>query len=300
VDEIDEISGEELDVDLEQIREGLGQFRQGDVLDVGKLTWLYSPDSPNHPHLIEGVPADEPVMTQEVRTESRLAAIVSQTCDLRQLPDVDQWVLLAPLQPLAEDDYRDALHGRSVRFFSYPTIPGHKEQERLALDARIIVPLEKMALLSKHIEHIRGLLSEPRRDQLSTFLGNRLGRRAFSDEITNQLIRPLEAGIKRVARNQGFRGFFDSVVYFGVEWTPGKAGASLLALTSQHKREVNKVNQGDVEAVHKRLQDSVTHRLQRSSYEATVYIRDAEEAQAVEILARHQLFPDLHGAILDE
>lgn len=224
--------------------------------------------------------------------------IISQTCDLWQTPDIDQWVLLCPLSPLEAEDYDDALYGRSVRFFSYPPIEGREELERLALDARVIVSLEKMALFSDHVKHVPTPLSEPRRSELSTFLGDRLGRHAFPDEVNEQLIGPIVEGLKRVVRKSSYRSYFDSVVYFGVEWTPGKAAASLLVLTSAHKRQLRKVNENDVGTIHKRLGDAIAHRLRESPYEVSVHLRDVEETRAVEILRRYELRPDLHGTLL--
>jgi hypothetical protein len=300
VDGVDDAE-HELDLGHTEVKARLREFRQGDVLDVGKLAWLYSPDSPNHPSELTGVPAEEPVMTQEAGIEPRLAAIISQTCDLWQTPDIDQWVLLCPLTQLEEDDYADALYGRSVRFFSYPTIEEHEEHEEhehLALDARIIVPLEKMALFSEHIRHVSEPLSEPRRSELSDFLGDRLGRYAFPDEVNELLIGPIVEGLKRVIKKAAYRTYFDAAIYFGVEWTPGKSVASLLVLTSAYKRQMSKVGADDVANIQRRLADAIAHRLKDSPYEVSIDLRDAEATQAVETLRRHEIRPDLHGTLL--
>lgn len=299
MDELGE-RAEELDLDPQAVAAQLGQYRQGDVLDVAKATWLYSPDSPNHPRELEEaeVEAEEPVMSSEAGIETGLSVIVSQTCDVHRLPDTEPYVVLAPLIELEEGDYTHARRGHSVRFFAFPQIQDHEDKENLALDGRMLVSIEKMALLSEHIEHLPCPLTEPDQDRLSAFLGRRLGRKAFSDELNEHLVRPVEEGIKSIAKSQGYKDFFEAVKWIGLGWTPGTGQASVLVLTVQNKRQLAKINDDNMRGAAKKLQGAIAHRLRGSAYDVQVYVQDAEATPAVDILSRHRIVPDLHGAPL--
>lgn len=301
MDELGESTEEELDLDPQEVAARLRQFRQGNILDVGKATWLYSPDSPNNPRELEEaeVEAEEPVMSSEAGIETGLSVVISQTCDVHRLPDVEPYVVLAPLITLDEDDYNDARRGHSVRFFAFPTIEGHEDKENLALDGRMLISLEKLALLSEHIKQVPGPLTEPEQEHLSAFLGRRLGRKAFSAELTEHLVRPVEEGIKSVAKSVGYKDFFEVVTWIGLEWTPGTGQATVLVLTSQNKRQAAKISKDNMKGAQKKLQGAIGHRLKDRAYDAHVYLADAESTQAVEILRRYRIVPDLHGTVLD-
>lgn len=302
MDEPGESTAEELDLDPQELAARLTQFRQGDILDVGKATWLYSPDSPNNPHELEEaeVEAEEPVMSSEAGIETGLSVIVSQTCDVHRLPDVEPYVVLAPLITLDEGTYDDARRGHSVRFFAFPAIGGHEDKENLALDGRMLVSLEKLALLSEHVEHLSGPLTEPEQGRLSAFLGRRLGRKAFSDELNEHLVRPVEEGIENVAKSKGYKDFFEVVTWIGLGWTPGTGLASVLVVTSSSKREAAKISEDNMNGAQKKLQGAIGYRLRNLAYDVHVYVADAETIQAVEILSRHRIVPDLHGAGLED
>lgn len=289
----------ELDVDPFEFEGALKKFRQGDVLDVARMAWLFSPDHPLNPDE-EEVDAGEPVVVQGRLSSSGLAVIVSQTCDIWRLPDVEPFLTLCSLVELDEGRYAEAQQGLSVRYFPYPEIPGHEGKERLAVDGRLFFSLEKPALLSNHIEHLECPLPGPRRGALRTFLAQRLGRPDLPDEIIEHLVGPVEQAVKRIHGNGGFERFFASVIYYGIAWTPGAAGASVLVLTSQARRQKNKVSDDDVIAAHKRLRAALGHWMRDSPYEAEIQIHDADLVPAVEVLRHVDLRLDLEGANLDE
>lgn len=289
----------ELDVDPFELEETLKKFRQGDVLDVARMTWLFSPDHPLNPDE-EEVDAGEPVAVQGRLSNSGLAVIVSQTCDIWRLPDVEPFLTLCPLVELNETRYAEAEQGLSVRYFPYPEILNHEDKERLAVDSRLFFSLEKPALLSKHIEHVECPLPGPGRGELRLFLAQRLGRPDLPDEIIEHLVRPVEQAFKRVYDNGGFEHFFASVRFYGIAWTPGAAGASVLVLTSQARRQKNKVSEDDIKAVHKRLRNALGHWMRESPYEAAIQIHDADLVPAIEVLQHVELRFDLEAANLDE
>lgn len=287
----------ELDVDPVELQHVLENFRQGDVLDVARMAWLFSPDHPLNRDEQE-VDIGEPVTVQGRLSATGLAVIVSQTCDVWRLPDVEPFVTLCPLIELDERRYAEARRGLSVRYFPYPRIPGHTDKERLVVDGRLFFSLEKPALQSSHIEHVDCPLSDPRRVDLRMFLAQRLGRPDLPDEIIDELIVPVEKGFKRVHGKDGFARFFDAVIFYGVAWTPGAPAASVLVLTSNARRRKFKISDGDVTAVTKRLRDALGHWMKESPYEATIAVHDADLVPAIEVLRHVELHLDLEATSL--
>jgi len=285
----------ELDADPLELQQTLHRFRQGDVLDVARMTWLFSPDYPLNPDE-EEADAGEPVAIHGRLSQSGLSVIVSQTCDIWRLPDSEPFVTLCSLVDLDDERYSQARRGLSVRYFPYPGLPDRPEDEQLAVDGRLFYSLEKTALQSGHIEHFPCSLSDPVRADLRVFLAQRLGRPDFPDEVVSHLIGPVERGFKRVHGNTAFGSFFDCVIFYGVRWTPQATGASVLVLTSPSRRRKFKVGDQEVDAAAKRLRNSLDHWTQDSPYEVTLGIHDADRVSAMELLQYHELRLDLEAA----
>lgn len=287
----------ELDVDPLELAETLQTFRQGDVLDIARMTWLFSPDHPLNP-TEEVAEAEGPVMAQGRLSESGLAIIVSQTCDIWRLPDVEPFVTLCPLIELDESRHAETSRNMSVRYFPYPTLPDCKHQF-LAVDGRIFFSLEKTALQSAHIQRLDCPLSGPGRIDLRLFLAQRLGRPDLPDEVVRDLIGPIEQGFKRVHSKRTLDRFFQSVIYYGIRWTPQAPGASVLVLTSPARRQKNRISKDDVAASLKQLRKSLAHWTRNSPYEVGVLVHDADQVSASEILSHIELRLDLEAASLD-
>lgn len=285
-------------IDVNELKKVIGGLDQGDVLDVAKLPTLYSPDSPAHPGEVEGIPHEKPVMTMEQLLPSRLSVVVSQTCDIRRLPDLEPYLLIAPLTSVDETTYIQAAQRLSVRYFAYPPIPGHEDQERLVVDARTISSLEKVAVLSNHLARIECPLPGPERDRLRHWLGQRFGRVAFPDEVANEIIAPIEKALRRVHERGANSAFFASVVYYGMAYTPSRPYCSLLLLTDPGLRGVRNVNEVEVENARNNLQRALEHWGRNSPYTVTATIHDATRVPASEMLQHHQLAIDLEAADL--
>ena len=168
------------DIDPAELKAVLRTVNQGDLLDIAKLVFLWSPDAPSHPSEVAGVPHEEPVMTEEMRLPSGLCAVVSQDCDIRQLPDIEPYLLVCPLTEVDDKTYKEAADGMSVRYFAYPAVEDH-EHMQLAADGRMIQSIEKTALLSAHVKRFDCPLTAPKRTEFRAWLGRRLGRDAFPD-----------------------------------------------------------------------------------------------------------------------
>jgi hypothetical protein len=274
-------------------------LRQGDVLAVAKSVRLYSPDAPSYPEEVEGAPHDGPVMTMETRLPSGLCAIVSQDCDLRRTPDLEPYVIVAPLTEVGEQRWREAADRMSTRFFAYPVIEVHEEHEHLVVDMRVLSSLEKTALLSNHIARIPCPLSQPKRGQLLDFLGERFGRKPYPDEIERQVIRPIERALKRVRQNDAFRGAFASVSWIGVQWTPGNSYCGLTILLDPALRERENVSEQDVAAVKKRLGKALEHFSRDGDYRIIANLHDLTEVPATVVLSHDEISLEVEQLELD-
>ena len=277
------------ELDPNELKALVKELHQGDVLDVAKSVRLYSPDAPSYPSELEGVPHDEPVMTMETQLPSGLCVIVSQDCDLRRMPDLEPYVVVAPLTEVDETTYREAAENMSTRFFAYPTVEGHDDQQNLVVDMRVVSSLEKTALMSPHIERIPCPLTGPKREDLLNFLGDRFGRKPFPDEIERQVIRPIESALKRVRENEGFAGVFSSIAFIGLRWSPGKSYCSLTVLLDPKLRERHKVSVEDVEAVKKRLVKALNHFTRDGDYSVGPNFHDVTEVQATVVLSHDEI-----------
>jgi hypothetical protein len=280
------------EVDREALDGLLASLAQGDVLDVGKIVVLWSPDSPSHPAEVADVQHDEPVMTRETHLSTGLSVIVSQDCDLARDPAIEPYVVLAPLTAVDERVYAEAERGMSARYFAYPDFEGHADHH-LVLDARVIQSLEKLALLSPHIERRVCPLSEPRKARLREWLGQRFGRTAFPDEIVRQVIDPIDRAVKQVRAKEPFNRTLACVIYVGLRWTPGKAYCSLLLLSDPSLREHHKVGESEVTGCRNALGKALNQHARRGDYTIVPTIHDATEVAAAELLQHHELQLDL-------
>jgi hypothetical protein len=286
-------------LDPNELKALVKELHQGDVLDVAKSVRLYSPDAPSYPDEVARAPHDEPVMTMETRLPSGLCVIVSQDCDLRRMPDVEPYVVIAPLTEVDEMTYREAQDGLSTRFFAYPPIEGHEDKQKLVVDMRVVSSLEKTALMSPHIERIACPLTGPKRADLLDFLGDRFGRKPFPDEIERQVVRPIESAVKRVRQNGAFAGVFASIAFIGLRWSPGRRYCSLMVLLDPSRRALHKVAEDDVAAVKKRLGKALDHFTREGDYSVHPNIHDVTEVQAVVVLSHDEIAFEVEQLELD-
>jgi hypothetical protein len=277
------------DLDPDALKALVKELRQGDVLDIAKSVRLYSPDAPSYPHEVAGAPHDEPVMTMETRLPSGLCVIISQDCDLRRMPDIEPYVVVAPLTEVDDATYREAADGMSTRFFAYPPVEGHEHHQSLVLDMRVVSSLEKTGLLSPNIERTACPLSGPQREHLLGFLGDRFGRKPFPDEIDRQVIKPVESALKRVRQRKGFAGVFASVVYVGLQWSPGKSYCALTLLLDPALRERHAVSGDDVTAVQNRLGKALNHFTRDGDYRVIANLHDVTEVAATTVLSHDEI-----------
>lgn len=282
----------------ELLEQRLKDVRQGDVVDVGKIVYLLSPDTPSHPDDLEGVPHEEPVMTADGRIESRRCAILSQDCDLRRSPSIEPYIALAPIVSVSSTEYREASDGMSVRHFAYPSDEASGEIENPVIDVRLVMSIEKTALGSSHVALYSCPLSEPKRSQLGVWLGRRYGRVAFPDEIVRQVIEPIEKAIKRVRENDHYAGFFHAVVFTGMEWTPGRAYCSLLLLTDPVLCERHGVSDDTKDSAIKRINKALTHFAREFDYSIIAAHKDVYACPAAETLSHHEIILELDNVRL--
>lgn len=276
------------EIDLDHLKTILKTVRQGDLIDVGKLVVLYSPDAPLHAEEVEGVDHEEPLMTRETRLRPNLCAVISQDCDIQRLPDIEPYIAVAPVTEVSEKIYGLASKGLTARHFAYPVLEGH-EGELLALDARIVQSIEKTALASTHIARLETPLTEVQRDLLRKFLGDRFGRVAFPNDVVRQVIRPIERAVDFVARDANGGRVIASNEFIGLRWTPGRAYCSLLIVTNPSKRVKFKANEPEVRAALNLLKKKLNEYTREGDYTVGPVIRDGSEMRAGDLLEYTEL-----------
>ncbi len=286
------------DIDPAELKAVLRTVNQGDLLDIAKVVFLWSPDAPSHPSEVAGVPHEEPVMTEEMRLPSGLCAVVSQDCDIRQLPDIEPYVLVCPLTEVEDKTYKEAADGMSVRYFAYPAVEDH-EHMQLAADGRMIQSIEKTALLSAHVKRFECPLTAPKRTEFRAWLGRRLGRDAFPDEVVRQVVNPIERAVKR-AREKDVENVFSCVIWTGLRWTPGKPYCSLVLLTDPALRAQYGVEAEQLELMLGRLRKALNHFVGKagSDYSVVANTHDATEVSASVLLEHYELALDLDAVTL--
>ncbi len=280
-------------LELQRLGQLIADLKQGDVVDVAIATSLFSPDAPSYPDEVAAVPHESPVMTSEVRLPSGLSVVLSQDCDLRRWPDLEPYLVIAPLTSVDETTYADAEHGLSSRYFAYPEVAGHEGKRRLVVDVRQVSSLEKTALLSPHLARLACPLTEAKREQLRRFAGRRFGREPFADDIQRQVIDPIYEAVKKVRKSPAHRKLFEAVIYYGLQYTPGKSYVSLLLLCDVRKRAAVKAGEQEINGLRKRLSAAIDQRTKNGDYQVTVLIHDVTMVPASELLGRAELSIDI-------
>jgi hypothetical protein len=272
-------------VSREQIEAVVRTLRQGDLLDGGKLATLFSPDAPAYPEEVGAAPHDEPLMTMEARLQSGLCAVISQDCDIRRLPDVEPYVVVAPIQVVSDKEYRDADAGLSSRFFAYPEING---QGNLALDMRVVMSVEKFAIASPYVRVTPCPLHPTRRAELRSWLGRRFSRVPFPDDIEEQLVTPLRQAVKR-AREQDAANVCSTFVFYGLRYLPSSQWASFLVLYDPARMAKAEVAEDAFNSFVKRLEKAVTHWTRHSPYSVSLYVHPINKRPALDLFQHEQL-----------
>lgn len=291
MNERDAVSG----VSREQLEELITTLRQGDLLDGGKLTTLFSPDASTYPQEVGAAPRDEPLVTMEIRLDTDLCAVVSQDCDLRRLPDKEPYVVLAPMSQVSNEDYRTASAGLSARFFAYPPI---NDLKNLVLDLRAVMSVEKIALTSQYVRRTPCPLDTPTRADLREWLGRRFGRVAYPDEIEDLVVKPIMQAIKRT-REKDAHDVFRSFVYYGLRYMPGNAYVSLLILFDPARIAKLGVNEDEFKMNCERFGKALDRWTKNGPYSVILNIHSMHERPATDILEHEALAIEIDSFDLD-
>ncbi len=276
------------DIDAEQLQTLLEVLQQGDIIDVGRGVSLFSPDVPSYPDEVEGVDHAEPILPHDFALPSGMCVVVSQDCDLRRSPDIEPYVLVAPMLQVVEDAHARARPGLTPRFFGFPafTSVDGTDHEHLVADLRLVVSIEKLALLSEHVHRTPCPLSQPRRNDLRRWLGHRLGRVPFPDDVQRHVVDKVNDVVKRASRKEPTSRAVQCIAFIGITWTPGKSRCTMLVLTDPKARLEHKVGADELRAFKNRLDSGLAR---TGDYQLASAIRDATEASAAQLLEFHEI-----------
>lgn len=284
---------ERTDIDGDELSRLLETLRQGDVLEIARLVTLWSPDVPSFPEEVEGVAASDPVATIEALLPSGRCVIVSQDCDLRRSPELEPYVVVAPLRSVTDEERTRARPGLSSRLYAYPDIGTGDHERNLVVDMRVVQSIEKLALLSPHVVRHACPLGEPSRHDFRDWLGRRLGRVAFPDDVQRQVVDKLSAVLGKVAKKPPSDRTVECIAFVGLQWTPGRRPCHVLLLLDPWKRGAHKVGDDEVRAFRRALERGLVAATRNGEYDVRVVVHDANLVSAADLLRFHELVPEL-------
>ena len=271
--------------DLERL---LDTLRQGDVLRLESIPALLAPDYSLYPEELEGAPRDEALVTASLESPTGLGILVSQDCELGKRPANEAWLTVAPLKQVDDDTYKRASRGRSTRYFAYPEVEG---KGNLAVDVGLLVTVEKAALASPRVDLMKCPLDGPRREQLRRFLGRRLGRYAFPNEIQRAVVDKIANGLDKLAKDSNFERVLNSAIFYGLRYTEENAHYSFLVLLDPALLVANKADDGLVDATKKRLFGILAATSTDTHYSPEVELVKADDFPSSKLLAYSQFDP---------
>lgn len=157
---------------IARINERTSSLAQGDVLDVGAVTWLAVGRAPLTP---QSATAQSDGLTCVI-TESDQLAIITQTCDIRRDAGVRPFLLLARVVTLDEPIAGEARAGHRPRY-----VPLMELDANAFVDMDVVVTVEKSALLD--VEATPGLAGDAARRRFGIAVGRVHSRFAFPDDL---------------------------------------------------------------------------------------------------------------------
>lgn len=272
-------------------------LRQGDLLQTSTLPLVTVPATSRHrAELAEAADLRVPVPVA-VDLLIPLVAVVSGDCDLMRSIDLEPTVVVAPVLDVPQELHRAARDGTgSSRVFALPSLPppltGGRELRRPAIDVRWLYTLEKTVLLSEQVAVIPCPLESPSRDRLRIWLGRRLGRIGFPDDIERHVVEPLvEAILKPRAAVNDVERLRRAAYWYGIRWAEGSPVVSLLIVLDPALRSQAKLDAGAARGA----QAAIHRRLEGRTGRYTVVgpaIADADEISLLDALSYRQLFLD--------
>lgn len=277
-------------LDPAELERLLDTLRQGDVIRLESIPALLAPDYSLYPEELEGAPRDEVLVTASLESATGFGVLVSQDCELARVPAYEGWLTAAPLKKVDADTYKRALQGRSTRYFAYPEIEG---KTNLAVDAGMLMTVEKTALMSPRIDRIECPLTGPKREDLRRWLGRRLGRYAFPNEIQRAVVDKIVAALDKIGKDANFERVLKSAVFYGLRYTEENAHYSFLVLLDSARLVANNADDKLIETTQKKLFGTLAAASKDSDYSPEVEFVDANDFPSSRLLAYSLFDPGL-------
>lgn len=272
-------------------------LRQGDVLRTPILPLVTVPTTSLHREEL-GEAAGSAILTPvAVELPSHLVAVISGDCDLERSIDVEPTFVVAPVVDLPEVLHRSARDGvGSSRVFAFPPLsPRVARGEELphpGIDARWLFTLEKTALLSDQVEVIPCPLDSPSRDRLRLWLGRRLGRIGFPDDIQRHVVEPLVDAILRpkTAPSEVER-LRQAAAFYGIRWTEGSPVVNSLVVLDPARRTAAGLDGGAIRGARTAIRQRLLGRT--AAYQVTgPAVADADQIALLDASGYRQFFLD--------
>lgn len=202
MDELVNVEGELDPSQQERLDQHLANLRQGDLIRVPVIAILGAPRATLNDETAAAAEfTDRAVTAIERDSATGLAAIVSQTCDIRASLEKEPTLAIAHLVDLDKESWEAASDGFRARGrFAYPEGAGGLSCP--VLDIRTIHSIEKTALADESLAPFDPDLSPRFRTVLAQWLARRFARHAFPKPLEDAALRRLRETANKYARDK--------------------------------------------------------------------------------------------------
>lgn len=184
------------------ITDALTHWRQGDIIETPPIFWAADPQTPLLPFTEENGDRARTwqVFSLPEKARPEFGVVVSQSCDICEVRPTNPFICVAPVVDLSnslQSSQKDDVIRHRYNDFVYLTKQPQSDKFLVA-DLRILLPLEKGALVSR--QPIDGFRTEGDRLVFADRLATRIRRPAYAESVQDLVITPLNNWIRDDSR----------------------------------------------------------------------------------------------------
>jgi hypothetical protein len=252
----------------------LDNLQQGDVLRLSALPAVVALDGAG-------------VGVEDIDLATGLAVIVSQTCDIVADPRTEPWLLVAPVEAVAEDLYERSWSGRlSPRVFALPPVA---DVAYPVANLTFVASVDKQLVHQDVVQVVMVPFEPSDRRRFREWLGRRLARHAFPDHLEDQVLRPLRrrlAARSTTAQQDG--PLVRSIEGVWVAAAQDGAGIEILIVVEPGTKSISQLDSADkLQAALNTLVRPLHARASKAGYRLSARVAEPEEVSGFDLLYRH-------------
>ena len=252
----------------------LDNLQQGDLLRLPALPAVVMFDG-------------DRVGVEDIDLVTGLAVIVSQTCDIVADPRTEPWLVVAPVEEVAEDLYKRSWSGRlSPRLFA---LPPFADLAHPVANLTFVASVEKQ-LVQRDVVQVVEVPFEPAdRRRFREWLGRRLARHAFPDHVENHVLRHLRrrlAARSTTAQHDG--PLVRSIEGVWVAVAQDGAAVEILIVVEPGTKSISQLdNEDKLHAAANALLRPLHARANDAGYRLSVRVAEPDEVSGFDLLYRY-------------